>query len=428
MLNKNVARYLAFVVTSFCLVNLCRGQGVGPAVEIPTTRDALTDALWTVDNNITVATEFKSAKNVVEQEKPAFWNWYSEFGYESEYNFRGTNLTPNADGALFLDMEVSKWGFTLGFYDVYQLGTAHAPSFSIGEGGGGGTGSLGHSEVLGRFFPETVQTFFNEIDVFLQYHHNFGPVELTVGDIWFLIDRDAQTFIRFPDGIPPFRGVYGPFPTVQNEQFNRIYVRLATSVIPHIQPQITYYQTLLSEGEDHFFYRADHIPPNDTFVFYGSPGRKFQEEFFGIPPQFTRPQNGNYHERNDELGGYLEGRIRGNFPVGEWFDINPFWVIAYSYHDRTEPVTHLDENIRDPGDFKDTLRGRSLVGWSHTQVGLELPIHLLHFKGSSSADWAPADVRVNLVPFGDYVYHISTPTASTDRNEWWGGAKFAVTF
>jgi hypothetical protein len=412
MSNNNVARYLALVVTSFCLVNLCRGQGVGPAVETPTTRDALTDALWTVDNNITVASEFKSAKNVVEQEKPVFWNWYSEFGYESKYIFRGTNMTPDSDGDLFLDLEVSKWGFTLGVTDIYQLGTARAKSFSIGEGGGSGT--FGSDIQVGPFFPETVQTFFNEIDGFLQYAHDFGPVNVTVGNIAFFIDRDAQTFVDIPHALfAP--GLYGPFPTVQNEQFDRVFIRLATSVIPHIQPWITYYQTLLSQGEDHQFYEAPRIPPIDhVLLHYGT------------------PRNDNYHERNEELGGYLEIRLRGNFPVGEWFDINPFWIISYSCHDRSEPVIPLDDlNEGRPGsakDFKDTLRGRSLVGWNHTQVGIEAPIHLLHFKGSASADWAPADVRVNLVPFGDYSYHISTPTAGTDRNEWWGGAKVAVTF
>jgi len=366
-----------------------------------------------------MAGEYKSTRNVVEQEKPVFWNWYSEFGYESEYIFRGTNITPGADGDLFLDLEVSKWGFTLGATDIYQLGTARAPSFSLGEGGGGGTGALQGQSLIRSFAPETVQKFFNELDVFFQYQRSFGPVELTAGDIWFFIHRDAQTFVdvTFLPIFQRFDGLYGPYPTIQNEQFNRVFVRLVTSVIPHIQPWITYYQTVLNDGEDHRFYIAPHIPPNGLRVFYGSP----PFNFFGIP------QNNNYHERNDELGGYLEGRIRGNFPIGEWIDINPFWVISYSYHDRSEPVNVLADS--DPThDFKDTLRGRTLVGWNHTQVGLELPIHILHFAGSSSTEWAPPDVRVNLVPFGDYSYHISKPPAGTDRNEWWGGVKVAVTF
>jgi hypothetical protein len=226
---------------------------------------------------------------------------------------------------------------------------------------------------------------------------------VTVGNIAFFIHREAQTFLT-TQFFNQFFGPSNPFPTVQNEQFDRVYVRLATSVIPHIQPLITYYQTLLSEGEDHRFYQ------NQVGSTYGS------------------HLNDNFHERNNRLGGYLEMRLRGNFPVGEWFDINPFWIISYSNHDRSEPVLFAAQTQDGKVTFADTIRGRSLVGWNHTQVGLELPIHILHFAGSSSAEWAPPDVRVNLVPFGDYSYHISTPTAGTDRNEWWGGVKVAVTF
>jgi hypothetical protein len=417
MQNKIIVKNVAVLAAFLLVTHLSRGQSSDPTVEIATDHAALIN-IGTNADNVTMAGENKAAKNVVEQEKPVFWNWYSEFGYESEYIFRGTNMTPGSDGDLFLDLEVSKWGFTLGATDIYQLGTARAPSFSVGEGGGGGT--FGADSAVGKFFPETVQKFFNEIDLFQQYHHDFGPVDVTVGNIAFFIHREAQTFLT-TQRENQFFGPSNPFPTVQNEQFDRVFVRLATSVIPHIQPWITYYQTLLSEGEDHKVYF------NPAGAHYGSLPENYQKNVLHLPPDEIRPQNDNYHERNDELGGYLEMRLRGNFPVGEWFDINPFWVISYSYHDRSEPVNVLADS--DPTrDFKDTLRGRSLVGWNHTQVGLELPIHILHFAGSSSAEWAPPDVRVNLVPFGDYSYHISMPTAGTDRNEWWGGVKVAVTF
>lgn len=342
-----------------------------------------------------------SGKNVVleQPEKEPFLHFYSEFGYESEYNFRGTDLTVGADGAIFGDLEVSKWGFTLGVYDVYQLGTARFPSFSAGEGGGGGTG--GADFAVGKFSPETVQTDFNETDLFLQYHHDFGPLEVTVGDIGFLIQRTAQTFLTTQfekDGFGPSN----PFPTVGDEQFDRLFVRLATSVIPHVQPWITYYQTIYNDGEDHRFYMA---PSGATF---------------------GTPLNDNFHERNDELGGYLEGRIRGNFQICKWMDVNPFWIISYSFHDRTEPV--FIAGPVDPHTFKEILNGRSLVGWNHTQVGVEVPIHLLRFAGPSTTGQAEQGLRLNLVPFGDYSYHISTPPLGTDRNEWWGGVKLTLNF
>ena len=85
---------------------------------------------------MTMGGEDKQPKNVVEQEKPVFWTWYVDAGYESEYNFRGTNLTPNANGAGFFDARVTKWNFTLGLFGIHQFGHARADSWSIGEGGG----------------------------------------------------------------------------------------------------------------------------------------------------------------------------------------------------------------------------------------------------------------------------------------------------
>jgi hypothetical protein len=358
-------------------------------------------------SSLTMGGEYKQPKNVIEQEKPVCWNWYADIGYTSQYNFRGTNLTPDADGALFINADVSKWGFTLGLFGIHQLGTARFPSFSAGEGGGGGSfGSVGN---VGTYSPETVQTRFDELDVFLQYHHELGPIDVTVGNIGFFIERNAQTFLD-----TSVFGLYGPFPTVGNEQFDRLFIRLATSKIPYITPWITYYQTIYSEGQDHNFYIAPRIPPNPSF-----------------PPFviFGRHVGDNFHERNDRLGGYLEGRVRGSFPIAKWVDFNPFGVISYSFYDRSEPVGPVPAPGQlDTRNFRDILRGRSLTGWNVAQVGLELPIHLLHFVGNSSGPCAPPDVQLDLVPGFTYSYHISTPTAGTDRNEVFGGAKIALTF
>lgn len=351
------------------------------------------DETSTLQQDVTADGDYKSTSSAVEQKKPVFWDWYSDVGYISQYNFRGTNLTPGSDGAGFFDAEVSKWDFTLGFWGIHQFGTARAPSFSIGEGGGGGATGIFRTVTLS---PETVQTRFNEIDVFLQYHRQVGPVDLTVGNIGFFIERSTQTFVN-----TSLLGLYGPFPTVEDEQFDRVYISIGTSLIPHVQPGITYYQTLYNDGQDHLFYTAPHIPPNGTFIFYGG--------------------TSNSHERNDRLGGYLEGRLRGSFSLTHWLDFNPYGVISYSFHDRNEPVTNAVK-------FRDILRGRSLVGFNAAQVGLELPIHLLHAVGNSNGPYAPPNLTLRLVPFMAYSYHISMPTAGTDRNEVWGGVKFSSSF
>jgi hypothetical protein len=371
-------------------------------VEIPTASNGQSDSLQ-------MGGEYKSIKNVIEQEKPVFWTWYADVGYESQYNFRGTNLTPDSNGAIFVDADVSKWGFTLGMFFIYQLGTAHDPGFSIGEGGGGGNANIGSFTNTGLVVPETIQNRFNELDVFLQYRRDFGPINVTVGNIGFFINRHAETFVTLPNpppfpnpNVPPdvLKGPYGPFPTVGNEQFDRLFIRLATSKIPYIEPWITYYQTIYSEGQDqsHHFALQQGPNPFGAFVFYNS---------FARSPE--------------DYGGYLEGRLRGHFPITQWFDFNPFGVISYSFGDRSEPVTN-------PANFAEVIRGRPLRGFNVAQGGLELPIHLFHVVGNSSGHWAPSDLSVSLVPFMAYSYHISDPTPGTDRNEVFGGAKVAITF
>src|SRR6266404_807340 len=411
--------FFLLVAALFCAERLAYGQGIDTIVEVPTTahksaiieiptaRQNVADA--NADNNVTLAGEYKSTKNVVEEQKPVCWSWYADFGYWSEYNFRGTDLTPNSDGSVFANVAVSRWGFTLGMFVVHQLGTAHSPGFSISEGGGGGTfPNFGNFGNIPFVFPETIQDRFNELDVFLQYHHEFGPIDVTVGNIGFFIDRRAQTFLHLPLdfilGPPTFgigsAGTYGPFRTIGDEQFDRLFIRLGTSRIPYIEPWLTYYQTVYSEGQDVFHHQANKqgFNPFGYFVFY------------------------NAFERSPEhYGGYLEGRLRGHFSIGEWVDVNPFGVISYSFGDRSEPVTN-------PANFAEVIRGRPLRGFNVAQVGLELPIHLFHIVGYSSGPCAPPDVHGSLVPFFTYSYHISEPTAGTNRNEVWGGGKVAITF
>jgi hypothetical protein len=403
MPNKSVKNSFWIAIAFFCATHMSYAQAVGPAVEIPSaTSSALINIGSNSDNNVTMGGEYKQPKNVIEQEKPVCWNWYADIGYWSQYNFRGTNLTPDADGAIFFNADVSKWGFTLGFFFTYQLGTASAPSFSISEGGGGGAFNIGSFTNSGPVFPTTIQKRFNEFDVFLQYSHDFGPIGVTVGNIGFFINRDAETTLFLPNTAfgPIANGTYGPYPTVGNEQFDRLFIRLSTTKIPYIEPWITYYQTIYSEGQDQFRHFAFKQGPNPFgfFTFYNS------------------------FERNPEdYGGYLEGRLRGHFPITQWLDFNPFGVISYSFGDRSEPVS-------DPANFAEVIRGRPLRGWNVAQVGLELPIHLFHVVGHSSGPCAPPDFRGSLVPFMTYSYHISDPTPGTDRNEVFGGAKFAITF
>src|SRR5438105_908086 len=75
-----------------------------------------------IEPSLIMAGEYKSTQNLKATEEPVpFWSWSANAGYTSEYIFRGTNLMPDSDGAVFATMNVSKWGFTFGIYGIHQI-------------------------------------------------------------------------------------------------------------------------------------------------------------------------------------------------------------------------------------------------------------------------------------------------------------------
>lgn len=352
--------------------------------------------------NVQVNHDSKDSKVLpITQEKEPLVNFLLEAGYTSEYNFRGTNLMPDSDGGYFYQIQatIPKAGpgsLTLGMWAIHQIGTGTADAWSISEGGGGGGTTLAGFRLnpgvlppvivsLTRF-PRTVQTQFREFDLFAAYKFSLGPVDVTFGNIAFIIDREAQTFETWvlepgffwtATGTPSLP--VGPERTVTGELFDRIYIRLSTNKIPHITPSIVYYQTIYNEGDQ---------PTSPRIVIADAFGN-----------QFNAP--GPLGERNEDLGGYLEGRINGNFPCGRWVDINPYGVIAASFRDRTEPSP-----------AGTSFGGRPFTGFTHAQAGLELAFHITP--------------HIDIVPQVVYSHHISNPPIGTDKNEYWGGVKVAV--
>src|SRR5437867_11306683 len=202
MLNNFVKNSFWIAIAFLCATRMSYAQAVCSTVQNPfPANSALLNIAPNADGNLTIGGEYKQPKNVVEQEQPVFWTWYTNVGYESEYNFRGTNLTPGAVGAGFFDAEVTKWNFTLGLFGIHQFGHARADSWSIGEGGGGGTatnlakaGVVGGGSQLYTRFPTTVQNRFDELDAFLSYKFSLGSIDITLGDIAFFISRRATTY------------------------------------------------------------------------------------------------------------------------------------------------------------------------------------------------------------------------------------------
>jgi len=445
---RRLVRFCAsrIVISGIGLAGIASGPGAHAQGIQPSGMEPLLNA----------AVDYKSTQNLkatqATEEAAQFWSWSTNAGYTSEYIFRGTNLMPDSDGGVFATANVSKWGFTLGIYGIHQFGTAKANAFSIGEGGGGGgitalanvpgtDNSDNNLHFTGTISPVTRQNRFNEIDIYLSYTHEFGPLDVTVGNIAFFIDRRATTQLTtkgtFIDGefvngvltdingdqhIFPLKGQLVEtvdIPTLQNETFDRFYIAVSAPRLFHsntfsLVPKIYYYQTVVNDGEDPFANSGRVIIAHDL-----SP-EAIEEAEEGFPHFLAL--NG-LSERNSSLGGYLEGRIDANFNLGDRVRVQPYGLISYSFHDRTEPF-EVSGSFRE----KELVRSRSLVGFNNAQVGVKVPILLWSGTGNATGSFAPAEAVFSFAPFGAYSYHISNPPIGTDRNEVWGGAQFELTF
>lgn len=241
---------------------------------------------------------------------------------------------------------------------------------------------------------EAQQDRFNEIDLYFQYSFAVGPVDITVGNIFFYIDRDATTrvsltefyssqdarqfltdlsnttlldnargFLRagHPEDFLINKGkrVSKNFEGIEDEQFDRLFVSLSTSRIPYIVPRLTYYQTIYNEGDE---------AAKELHVL-----------------------------RNDEKGGYLEAKVNGEIPlIKNRLNLDPYFLAAYSFGDRTD---------------KD---GSPFYGWNHIQAGAELVFQVTD--------------TFRLVPQVNWMGRLADPSPGTNEDEWWGGAKAEVIF
>jgi hypothetical protein len=241
---------------------------------------------------------------------------------------------------------------------------------------------------------EASQDRFNEIDLYLQYSFSAGPVDITVGNIFFYIDRDATTraslteFFDSEDAreflttisnttlLDNARGRLRPghpedflvnsggrvsrdFEGIEDEQFDRVFVSLSTSKIPYIVPRLTYYHTLYNEG--------------------------------------TEASKELHVLRNDEKGGYIEAKVNAEIPlIKDRLNLDPYFLAAYSTGDRTD---------------KD---GAAFYGWNHIQAGAELVFQVTD--------------TFRLVPQVTWMGRLADPTPGTNEDEWWGGAKAEVIF
>jgi hypothetical protein len=375
------------------IVQIPTAQGGSVIIEIPTARKKAADS--NSDTEITMAGEYKSTKNVVQEEREApGWTLNFQTGYWSEYLFRGTNLTPNSDGIAYQQVYASTRGFTLGLWFASQIGHAVAPNATVVGEAGGGFSPFGAPAKPG-FEDFATQSRFNELDIFSSYTHSFGPLDITVGNVAFFIFRTAVDRFLGPNSEVDYA-------VPEDETFDRLFIALSTSKIHFAQiavtPTVTYYQTIYNHVEPIVTRGFEIGPPNDPR--FGHPVSDSTYELFELA-----------FKRNDTLGGYFEGKVQTVIPIIEnLLRLQTTTLISYSAGDRSEAVLFSQAAFLAHA----MPSSRPLYGFNHAQSGAELVLQITK--------------ELSLTGFGNYAYHIANPVAGTDKNEEWGGAYVTLSF
>jgi hypothetical protein len=372
-------------------------DGIGPTVQIPTaqtTENPQTRSLY----DLIFAGEYKTVEPV--QEETKWWSVSVQAGYSSKYIFRGTNLTPDSDGIEYQQIYWSGKGLTLGAWFATQLGRAKVSgATAVGESGAGQS----PFNIPGVASDTAVQWRFRELDLISSYSHNFGPFDVTLGNIVFLIDRGAVDDYRpnLPD-----TSFVEPFGVPENEQFDRLFLSISYTNLhawgSQIIPSATYYQTILNHA-DSIRTPAMGFGPNNA-----------------IGPNGTLNPNERAYElqelgfiRNDELGGYFEAKIQSIIPIiKDLLRVETTNLISVSEGDRSHavPKTMLGPNT---GAIL-TSSAEPYHGFYHYQSGADVILQV--------TNW------LSVTGFYDFAHHLCHTTAGTDRNESWGGGRVTVTF
>jgi len=325
---------------------------------------------------------------LIEEPAPSWIN--VQLGYSSKYMFRGTDLTPNSEGIIFAEASLTGPGFTsagsftIGVWAAHQLGEAvvvDATGFGEAGGGGGNSSFGGFDEGFpGLFLRDTaIQSTFTEYDFYLQYAHSFGWIDLTFGNIAFIVERtqvDRFEARLFGETLFVNGAEFIDFKSIGDEVYSRLFLSVSSSKLRYVTPSITYYQTIYNEG--------DGGASEDTNV----------------------SNNPLFFERNMSKGGYLEAKVTGEIPVyRDIITVNPTALISYSFDDRSEAKDFV---------AFESFSSEPFTGFHHTQFGAELVWN------------ATKNIRIS--GFGNYAYRFSEPTAGTDENTFWGGGKVSVSF
>lgn len=301
------------------------------------------------------------------------WHFSLTEGVQSEYIYRGNNLTPGAGGFLTNNLQTSAevgkgQNLTFGAWGGVQLGSANYAGFPPTLTGNAAHGqALSHLVGTNTYMKETVsthQTAYRELDLFVNYRIELDPVLVgEVGDIAYFSTFESTTVQTLPAGYH--------FTSTGSR-----YLKSSRSG-PHADN--TWDEVYLSLGANPKWY--EYAVPKLTL---------FQSVYqTGLAPK----------------GGYLEGRVDGYVPILKQNDLDflcvrPYFLLSVSYDSQTEATGNYGR--------------RYFTGWNNTELGFSVPLCLnKHFT---------------ITGFTSYSHKLTTPNQATDRNEVWGGAGVTVNF
>ncbi len=319
-----------------------------------------------------------SKKVIIEEEDPENRAWHASLtaGYQSEYMFRGTNVTPGAFGLGFADLNIKIPGFARNqrFFFEAWAGFQHGSSEYPGDPGLKFGSRLPTSRFAGEHHRLTEvfthQSAFQELDLRLAYSVDIGDYLVAeLGNYAYLVTTETRTKRLFKTDPGYIFVANGQDRIVDNvvrdgegEVEDQLYLdlRLNRKVFKDspvlVIPSVRYYQTIYSNRDD------------------------------------------------APYGGYLVIRIDGEFQLirGEGrptLSFNPYVLQSVSFEDRTKVSGGQT-------DF--------YTGWHHLAVGAEIPLHL--------------NKNFSIGLFGEWDHMWQSTPPGTDHNEIYGGARVTIGF
>ncbi len=263
------------------------GTSVG-AQALDTARSGAISAGRTTTETVTVDYKSTSGKEVVVvEEDEKWWSVNASTGWDSLYMFRGVNVLGNGNGLYWLggDLTITPWengAFVAGVW------------YGVGSWWNGAN----------------TQARYGELDVFAEYTHSFGALDLTAGWIyyWYPTTSQAQNEIYFA--------------AAYNIEVGTVTLTPNTAYYYNVGPQLGSPGGIVNGGASYWILGLDASIP----VAYDGAVALEPYTQFGINFGFN---NNNFGNNRFNGGNNWQAGIALPIQFTSWLSVSPY--IAYSY-------------------------------------------------------------------------------------------------